>query len=170
MLCFPAWGLGGWSLLVTPCCLSGLSWVGLPGWKWGEALSLSSFIILTFCLPLLSYTFPFPLSCRLYFSSFRSLFFCHKFAHGCRKHPSRGSSRERASSLLAFHAIPALCPSHGCQLPSFAYYSSFLFSFSHHGSQLLPVPLPHDTATSVLLSWKICRTSSACSPSCLPLF
>lgn len=45
----------------------------------------------------------------------------------------------------------------------------FLFSFSHHGSQLLPVPLPHDTATSVLLSWKICLTSSACSPSCLPL-
>lgn len=121
-------------------------------------MSLSSFIILTFCLPLLSYTFPFPLSCQLYFSSFLSLFLCRRFA-----------SRERASSLLTFHAIPASCPSHGCQLPSFAYYSSFLFSFSHHGSQLLPVPLPHDAATSVLLSWKICLTSSACSLSCLPL-
>lgn len=112
VLCFPAWGLGGWSLLGTPWCLSGLSCMGLPGWKWGEALLLYSFLILSFCLPLLSYTFP--------LSSFLSLFLCHRCAHGCRKHPSTGSSTERTSSFLAFRAVPAVCPSHGYQLPSFA--------------------------------------------------
>lgn len=98
-------------------------------------MPLSAFIILSFCLPLLSYTFP--LSCQLYFSSFLSLFLCHRFAHGCRKHPSRGSSRERASSLLAFHAIPASCPSHGCQLPSFAAMLA-----SHPFSSLSPIMAP----------------------------
>lgn len=52
------------------------------------------------------------------------------------------------------------------------YCSSFLFSLSHHMSQLLPLPLPHDTAISLLLSYifrKICPTSLAHSPSCFPL-
>lgn len=57
---------------------------------------------------------------QLYISSFLSVFLCHRCAHGCRKHPSRGSSTERTSSFLASPAVPALCPSHGCQLSSFA--------------------------------------------------
>lgn len=41
-------------------------------------------------------------------------------AYGCKKHPCRGFSRERTSSLLPFHAVPASHPSLGHQLPSFA--------------------------------------------------
>lgn len=44
----------------------------------------------------------------------------HWRAHGCKKHPARGFSRERTLSLLPFHAVPALRPSLGRELPSFA--------------------------------------------------
>lgn len=110
MLCFPAWGLGGWSLLVTPWCLE---WAFLRGTPWLEMRR-------SFVSVFLYHSQFLPPSSQLYFSSFLSLFLCHGHAHGCRKDPSRGSSTERTWSLLAFHAVPALCPSHGCQLPSFA--------------------------------------------------
>lgn len=92
-----------------------------------------------------------------YFSSFLSLFLCHRCVHGCRKHPSGDSSMERTSSLLVFHAVPALCPSHGCQLPSFAAMLTI-----HPFSSLSPIMSPIFflslcliTQASLLLSWKI---------------
>lgn len=143
-------------------------WTFLRGTPWLEMRR-------SFVAVFLSHSQFLPPFSQLYISSFLSVFLCHRCAHGCRKHPSRGSSTERTSSFLASPAVPALCPSHGCQLSSFAAtltsqpFSSLLFSFFHHISQLIPLPLSHDTAISLLLSWKICLISSACSPSCFSL-
>lgn len=87
------------------------------------------------CLPL---SFSVSASVFSYFSSFLSPFLCHRCAHGWRKHPSKGSSTERTSSLLAFHAVPGLCPSHGCQLPSFAAMLTIL-SFSSLSPIMSPI-------------------------------
>lgn len=90
--------------------LSGLSCVGLTPWLEMRRSFVSVFLYNSQFLP--------P-SSQLYFFSFLSLFLCHRCVHGCRKHPSMASSIER-TSLLAFHAVPASSPSHGCQLSSFA--------------------------------------------------